>query len=293
MLKNNEKEIKLLPSRQMKLTLIGALSGRSGQSAMAMLKDQLRLAQFDIQALKTEAIRDEYFDTEGLALLPTGASCRVRHRGSERLLEVKMTAGRAAVQSRGLFDRDEYSRPLTLPEYMDFMDKAIVPEEARALFAKEAGPLRQVCQVTDDRRVFRLTRGASIYKLSIDRCSFLDPTSGHRARNEFIEIEIEAASDEAQSESDKLRQDLALILQQTNAFDFSSRTKYQEAAHRLRIRQPRVIKRLFGRDVELGIGIGLLGLLAGPLILATSLTVGAFIIVVLLMGLVFFCGYEK
>lgn len=284
-----EKEIKLLPTRQTKLSLIRAFSGRANKTAIETLTDFLRIAQFAISPVDSETIRDEYFDDDEYSLLRKGISFRVRHRGREQRLEIKIPQSAASLLPDGVFDRNEYSSILPIEEYRKLVEASEIPSSASKVLGAIAKSFHFVCEVVDNRLIYRIERGEARYQLSIDRCGFSDPSTGYRSKNEFMEVEIEALNKAAAEDSKKLRQDLDLILEKEGRFTFSTSTKYQTAVKALRIKSPKALRRLLSNDTELSVAVTLIALLSAFLLAVTSAIPAAIVTFLLLLAaLVFF-----
>ena len=291
MLANSETEIKLLPTRQTKLGLIRAFSGRAHKTAIETLTDYLEIAQFSISSADSETIRDEYLDDAEYSLLRKGISFRVRHKGRERRLEIKIPQTLGIPQADGVFDRREYSSIIPMEEYRRLVDLSEIPSDARSVLRESSSNVHIVCEVSDNRLLYHLRRGDALYQLSIDRCGFFDPSTGYRSKNVFMEIEIEALNKFASEDSKKLRRDLELILRKERRFTFSNTTKYQDAVRALRIKYPRPIRRLFSNDTEFGITVTLVALLSAFLLVVTSPEFAAVITCVLLGGAVAYFAF--
>ena len=148
------------------------------------------------------------------------------------------------------------------------------------------GALKLVLRITNDRMAYYMRKGPETYVLSVDQFSFSDPAGGARTRD-FMEIEIEAESDDARAGISRVKDKISQILRTERKFQFSPGSKYELGVEALNLKKSPTLRKLFASEgyvlSVVSVGVSAAGLVLSAL--GASLAGGVVAVIVLLFTL--------
>ena len=260
-----ELEIKLTPTAQIKLKIIRTESGLEDIQVTTWLKEALGLARYEFSSVATLNLLDEYLDTVNLQLYRQSCSCRVRTQSAARELTIKTPTDRILSSEPGLFVRGELKLLLSEPQYRSLIDDGILPQSMlrNHLTSLSELKLKKVCEIANTRTLLKMQRANSEFELAIDKFSFFNPGLNFRFPEDSLEIEIEAINPSAKAEISSLLQEIRQICKLNGSFTFSTRSKYDAAVNHLRLDKSGALRVLLSRDGDIALVLGVFALLAG------------------------------
>jgi len=205
---------------QAKFSLVPSLT----HGAAELLKRTFGWARFQIEPMRVESLRDEYFDTRDWKLQKAGVSLRVRHADSTLELAVKILVSLV----KGEFKRTERSQIISSVEYDALVRSGFVKLAMLADVQDLRAESCELClSIENQRQYFSVSQNDERYRLALDTFVFVDPkTSGKSSPN--FEVELEAESSAARMKLPTVRRQLMDVLE--GQMEFSASSKYDRGA---------------------------------------------------------------
>lgn len=219
-----EKELKLSVSPEMQAKFLPK-SGDT-EALFDRLCGAFRFAGFEIGRDRSVINRDRYFDTAPEASLQRiGHSVRIRSGDGDEVLTIKL----AGTPNLGIFSRPEIEKKLSAKESEDFIHDGFADIVKTHFQVLGNALLVKVVEVETQRRECTITRQTESYKLCLDKSVFIEPGLAIRSPAS-VEVEVEAKSDAAVANIEKLRDQLRAVSPEFELGNLTKQTRGMEFA---------------------------------------------------------------